>query len=264
MWQVAESDKRLVRYLLGDLSVEERDQFEELYFDDDALHDRLLAVEEELVDAYVSGDLSAGQRESFENFFLRSPERHEKVKFARALARFGERQTRSANETPSTAPPVQRSKLSLRELFDFSGFRWQFAFAGAALLIILAGATIWLNNGTSSRPVVSVTLFSFYRGGGDNLVSVPPGRHTVQLQLNLPADEYPSYRLAIRPAASDNSIEKHGLKSRVMPDGTRAVIASFPSEALHPGDYTLRLEGEGSNGEIQQVGGYVFRVERAQ
>ena len=270
MWQVAESDKQLIRYLLGDLSGEERDLFEDRYFQNDALHEQLLAMEEELVDAYVLGELSVEQRQSFEHFFLRSPERHEKVKLARALARFGGKQARSIAQAPSgILPTVQRPERPLPSFFDFTSFRLRFAFAGAALLAILVTFVIWQSGRQSqvwnSRPVLSFVLFPFYRGSGDgNLVSIPLGPHTIRLQMNLEADQYPSYRITIRAVAANNSIEKRGLKSRMMPEGKRAVIASFPSEVLPPGDYTLRLEGESSNGEVESVGGYGFRVERAQ
>jgi hypothetical protein len=270
VWQVAESDKKLIRYLLGDLSAEERDLFEDRYFQDDALHEQLLAMEEELIDAYVLGELSAEQVRSFEQFFLQSPERDEKVKLARALARFGEAQAHSTVQAPSgILPTVQRPERSLRSFFDFTSFRLQVAFAGAVLLGILVTFVIWQNGRQrqvwTSRPVLSFVLFPFYRGSGDgNLVSIPLGPHTIRLQMNLEADQYPSYRITVRAVVANNSIEKHGLKSRMMPEGKRAVIASFPSEVLPPEDYKLLLEGERSNGEVESVGSYGFRVERAQ
>jgi hypothetical protein len=82
-----ESDKPLIRYLLGELSSREQDEFEDRYFADSALHEQLLAVEDELIDAYVRGDLSAQRLDHFEYWFLRSAERREKLKFAKALTR---------------------------------------------------------------------------------------------------------------------------------------------------------------------------------
>ena len=87
MWHEFDSDKALIQYLLGELSPEERDAIEDRYFVDDALHEQLVALEEELIDSYVAGDLSAEQRAHFEEWFLRSAERGEKLKFARALSR---------------------------------------------------------------------------------------------------------------------------------------------------------------------------------
>jgi hypothetical protein len=105
-------------------------------------------------------------------------------------------------------------------------------------------------------------LFPYYRGEG-NLVAVPPGPHTIQLQLNLDVDEYPSYRVTV-PLNANESLEQHGLKSRTMPDKQRAVIVSIPSGALPPGDYKLSLEGERTARGGEPIAQYQFRVEQAQ
>jgi tetratricopeptide (TPR) repeat protein len=86
--QEAEVDERLIRYLLHELPSEEESEIEERYFSDSALHERLLVVEDELIDSYVGDELTTGRRERFEEWFLRLPERREKVEYARSLARY--------------------------------------------------------------------------------------------------------------------------------------------------------------------------------
>jgi hypothetical protein len=66
----------------------DRDRFEDKYFADDNLHEQLLAVECELIDAYVHGELSASERRHFEDRYLATPEGREKVAGARALDAF--------------------------------------------------------------------------------------------------------------------------------------------------------------------------------
>jgi len=82
--QKCTEDYALINYLLGELSETERDRIEDGYFADDGLHERLLALEDELTDCYVRGELSPKQRQHFEEWFLRSPERKERLKFTRA------------------------------------------------------------------------------------------------------------------------------------------------------------------------------------
>jgi anti-sigma factor RsiW len=86
VWQKNSDDDALIKYLLGELSDQGRDQIEDKYFADDAFHERLLVLEEELTDSYVREELSPEQRQHFEKWFLRSPERVERLAFARALA----------------------------------------------------------------------------------------------------------------------------------------------------------------------------------
>jgi hypothetical protein len=316
VWQVAESDKELMRYLLGQLPVERRDRLEEHYFEDDTLHEKLLAIEDELIDAYLLGDLSADDNQSFENFFLRSPERSEKVRFARSLHQFTEREIGSTPKFPILSSvvrlePVQPSpaiepmtnrlgpvhgrqqvnnilrdsgndsnKTASRGLFNLR-FPFGFAMAFAASALILVSAIIWVSRTrrevmsaeqtepsnirhettASPPPVASFVLFPYFRGSSEeNTVSVPAGPHTIELKLALQSDEYRSYRFELRDSDGKKIIETRDLKSQVMKDGTHAVTASFPSNLIPAGDYSLRLEGETANHNGQPVGGYGFRV----
>jgi anti-sigma factor RsiW len=74
-----------VRYLLGELPTSDRDRFEDEYFAHDDLHEQLLAIECELIDAYVRGDLSPSERGHFEGRYLATSEGRERVARARAL-----------------------------------------------------------------------------------------------------------------------------------------------------------------------------------
>jgi anti-sigma-K factor RskA len=84
----SDSDELLVRYHLGELSPEEREAVEDLFFADDAFHEQVLAAEEELIDSYVHGELSTEQNKHFEDWFLQADDRRQKLEFAKALARY--------------------------------------------------------------------------------------------------------------------------------------------------------------------------------
>lgn len=81
-------EEPFVRYLLGELSAPERDQFENEYFADDAVHEQLLAMECELIDAYVRDDLSSGERRDFERRYLTTSEGRERVERARLVCAY--------------------------------------------------------------------------------------------------------------------------------------------------------------------------------
>ena len=78
-------DEQIVRYLLGELSEEERSRLEGLYFADPDLLERLVAAKEVLIDDYVGGRLSGRRLELFESHFLASPERRRRVETAKAV-----------------------------------------------------------------------------------------------------------------------------------------------------------------------------------
>src|ERR1044072_6678852 len=85
MWYET-ADEMTVRYLLGELTESEQDRFEEQYLTDAAVHEQLLAIECELIDAFVRGDLSEEERRHFESGFLTTSERRKRVSLAQTLA----------------------------------------------------------------------------------------------------------------------------------------------------------------------------------
>src|SRR5262245_46647800 len=77
--------EEMTRYVLGELSEEEQQRIEEIYFTDPAFLQDLLAARNELVDAYVEGNLNSAERGRFEDKLRLSPALVEKVEFTKAL-----------------------------------------------------------------------------------------------------------------------------------------------------------------------------------
>jgi len=73
------------RYLLGELTDEEKHKIEERSLTDGDYRERLQITERELIAAYVSGNLTLDKRERFEKHFLCSGERLEKLRLAESL-----------------------------------------------------------------------------------------------------------------------------------------------------------------------------------
>jgi hypothetical protein len=88
---IIELDKKLTRYLLGDLSERERIEIEDRYLSNAEFFDELVVAEDELIDDCVRGRLSRKDRELFEQNFLTSAARRERVKSSRALMEFADK-----------------------------------------------------------------------------------------------------------------------------------------------------------------------------
>jgi hypothetical protein len=129
-------DKKLTHYLLGDLSEAERVALEDLYLGDQDFFDRLLAVEEDLIDDYAQGRLSKRESRLFEENFLTSPERRDRVRAARALSRFVD------------AERVARVKSSLPErmlsYLRLGSTPLRFAVSAAMLVLFVGVAGMWI------------------------------------------------------------------------------------------------------------------------
>ncbi|HKX31462.1 MAG TPA: hypothetical protein VJ302_27495, partial [Blastocatellia bacterium] len=83
----ADNDRIIIKYLLNDLSEEDRAQLEEAYLRDESLFDQIQAMEEELIEDYVKGRLSGYERERFEQHYLASREQRARVETVRQLDR---------------------------------------------------------------------------------------------------------------------------------------------------------------------------------
>src|SRR5687768_15033349 len=88
--------KTLTKYLLGELSAEERTSVAERYFEDDDWFEELLDVENELLDKYGRGSLNENEREAFRLYVERLPDGQQKEAVAKALTQFtGEEKARA-------------------------------------------------------------------------------------------------------------------------------------------------------------------------
>lgn len=129
-------EKKLTQYVLGELSPEERLELENRYIADADFFDHLLAAEDDLIDDYAQGRLSNRESILFENNFLISPERRERVRAAKVLARFIE-----ANQVVSEKVSLRKRILSYLEI---NSTLTRLAFATAMLLLVVGLAVIWI------------------------------------------------------------------------------------------------------------------------
>jgi hypothetical protein len=84
--EAAKTDTAEMRYLLGDLSEDEKIRMEEGYFSDDSSFEEIELAEDELIDSYVRNQLSPEEQRQFKVKLLGSLRLRERVNFASALA----------------------------------------------------------------------------------------------------------------------------------------------------------------------------------
>jgi hypothetical protein len=99
-----------IRFLLGEMSAEERERFEDQSINDDDLFQSVAETENDLIDLYAMGALSQSEQERLERSFLADPERRERLPFARALVALPPRETSTSVREPSLSqnPPLIR------------------------------------------------------------------------------------------------------------------------------------------------------------
>src|SRR5262245_7657646 len=145
MKQTQESEDLIERYLLGELSVEERTALENEYLVDKVRYDQVCRIEDDLLYRYARGEISQADRERVERQYLTNPWRRRHLEFAKALAQVidGELATRSAAKRTSDVswrPQLGALPHSLRGVLRLVP-------AIAALLVVSGGS--WLAIETS-------------------------------------------------------------------------------------------------------------------
>lgn len=102
-WQ-PEEENRIRRFLLHDTTPEETQQVEEKLLRDDEFAERLLLIEDELIDDYARGTLPEAELRLFERGFALTPPRRQKLIIAQELVRYA---TRRELEAAGVAPPAE-------------------------------------------------------------------------------------------------------------------------------------------------------------
>jgi len=133
--------ERLQDYLLGLLPEEEVERLDEESIADDDVAARLSAVEDDLVDAYITETLDQSTRARFETVYLMSPQRRDKVKFARRFLAAVDRMSTPSGGAVSaaTGPERVRTFPSKPEVIKpqerRATFNWAFATAAASMAL---------------------------------------------------------------------------------------------------------------------------------
>lgn len=143
----------LRRYLLGELTLEERVLIEERMFLDDEYVQLARAAEDELVDDYANRELTTAERERFETHFLAQPGHRDDLRIAQALKRFLDSEAESPAAAHAPGPIASRADSGVAARPAGKGFasflpslfgrRAALGFSFAAALVMLS-VVAWL------------------------------------------------------------------------------------------------------------------------
>ena len=267
---VPETERRIVRYVLGQLTSPELEEVEDRLLVDQAFFEQVEAVEADVCDDYVAGRLSAADRAAFDARLSGDAGLQRRVAFARALA--------------AAAPSRTRTAM------------WWWA-AAAALVVATAGA-IWFARdrtadvptlatgpapGTAAPPIASppraagqprvtpappnvlatITLFGpVVRDAAEmTVVSIPSGDGLVRVQVALQdGDEFPAYRAQITKQSGAPVFVADRLAPSTTASG-RTVVADLSAASLPNGTYQISVYGLRAE-EASRLVTYPFRVTR--
>jgi hypothetical protein len=287
-----EQEQTILCYLLGELTAAEQEQFEDEYFADPQLFQRLQEARNDLIDAYVRGDLSAAQHARFEQYFLASPHRRERVAIAQAIKQIEE----PATPQSSVSRPVETPKFSLLDWFTF---RPRLILA-LALLLFVVGLIWWLRPTKSPAPtivqhtpplpsataspaaseslpaplpspsppaykpvVATIKLLPVLVRDNEEtkLLTIPAKAEIVELRLETEASPQRRYQIHLRTPEGREILRTNG---RVVSARQTELTIMFrvPAKQLRPADYVVHLRGVNAQGETVDLSKYYFRLDK--
>jgi anti-sigma factor RsiW len=289
----------LTRYLLGELSPEDRGRLEKEYLANDELWESLTSAENDLIDSYVRGALPERERTQFEQHFLDSPERYEQVEMAKLLMDPAIRQSIKAT------PIEEHGRQGWRQgrLVAIAPHHAMRLGIGAAVAcgLLLAVLTAFLvrqnrhlqaelgqiqsqqivlqrhleqlehqtsnataGETTSPKIVAALLTPGMVRQPGQEggLLRIPDTASSVLLMLDLRRDQYRQYRVVIETPDGQRVIRVEGLTSQPGKNGGRIVSVALAPETLKRGDYLIILSGQNARGIIEVIDSYSLSVIR--
>ena len=264
MTKQGHSKQDLIEYLLGSLSETEAERFDALSVSDKDFADELSAVETDLVDAYVQGELTGQTLTRFEGHYLASPLRREKVEFARELQSYGRNYGAKTIEPAGVAATPERAHAGFLAWLGFftkqsRAMRWGLA---AAAAVLMTAGTWWIFHAGGNPAMASFVLKPQMRGRDQiTMVSVTSRITELVIQLQLEADDYAKYQVALKEAATGTELWRSGMLTTANLGGSKTVEVRVPARLLQSKIYSLVVSGIGRDGTTELVGDYPFRAE---
>jgi hypothetical protein len=258
-------DAFLREFLLGNVTDEERGRIEDLFLTDPQAKERVLGVEQDLIEDYLEGTLTTADRERFVSRYAQTPEQRRRLRITKSIKDW------AIAETASSAR-AKRSGWS-----SFFGFRPAFAIPIAATaMIVIVVAAIWLSrragHSAIEQELAQLNASSILREGPVSLELAPVTVRSAesQAQLNrhpsenevvelrllwIQKERSPSYQATIRRVGDNQSYNVPNLQPE--PDG-KAVRLKLPAHFLSKGTYQINLSG--ADGSASSSEEYQFTV----
>lgn len=247
------------QYLLGWLDSETRGQFEERFLTDANFKERVLLIEDELIEDYVDGSLTESERKSFLKRFLSLPQQRQKVELARALDSHARKLDPAIS--PQASESDEQSKPSSAVRQAVSGSKWfipssgllkplAYGFGGVIVLALLFGGWKYIQQQRLQRRHSAIERELAQLNTGTELTNTASPLAASIFQLTLEPDRAtrggdPSRRQAEPPqVVITNNIELVQFRLALRtdePQSYRALLRmdanqeSFPVDDLKPG-----------------------------
>ena len=270
------TDAVLREFLLGKLDEEEDARIESLFLTDSEAREKVLVVEQELIEDYLEDSLPPEDRQKFLWRYGQTAEQLQQLRITKAIKDWAVRENASqAVPTELSTWQRLRARLRLRPVFVIP--------IAVTAMIAIVVACVWLNsrmkragieqelaqlNSPASLREVPEQMFPFnlspvaVRSTEPQIVIKRPAAATAIIELHLPwiqKERYPRYEAEIRRVGGEESFTIPNLQAEN--NGRYEIRLRFPARLISRGQYQIRLSGIDSSGAAGTSEEYVFSVD---
>ena len=245
----AENEEAIVRYLLAEMSDEDRSWIEERLVHEPSFFDVVASVEDELIMQFVRGELDSHKLSRFNEVYMNAPAKRARVEAARVW-RQAAREAAVAGKARLAIPVWLRFATVAAATAVIAGMLWRAPRKPPAQPQPNAVAPAQFTENTSYASFLLEPGLT--RSSGGTQIKVPAGISEVHFELVAADSSAHKTYIAVlgtpeRPAAWTGPVSAKDA----------SFLAVVPAKVLRPGDYTLELQGDG-----EDVATYSFRVAR--
>ena len=229
------TDSRLREFLLGKVSDEERERIESLFLTDPHARERVLGVEQDLIEDYLEDTLTGDDRERFVSRYAQTDDQRRKLRITKSIKDW------AITKMPAEPVAVSRLRIWFKPAFIVP--------VAAVVLIAIVIAVIWVRTNSAierelaqlnaptnttaasvQRELSPVTV----RGAGPQ-TQISAAAGVVELRL-IQKERYPSYTATIRRLDDRASYTVRNLQA-----GGEAVRLLLPAHFLTRGVWQITL-----------------------
>ena len=269
------TDAVLREFLLGKVGDEEAARIESLFLTDSEARERVLVLEQELIEDYLEDTLTPDEREKFLLRYGQTAAQLQQLRITKAIKDWALRESSKKQIVPVAISTWSRlrARLRLKPVFVIP--------IAVTAMIAIVCAAVWLN-GRMKRAAIEQELAQLNTPA--SLREVPPQMVSMELppitarsleqgrefkkstdsqtlELRLPwiqKERYSMYQADVRRVGGDESFTIHNLP--VENEGSSTIRLRLPARILSRGQYQVRLSGIDSGGIAGITEEYSFTV----
>jgi len=272
------TDALLREFLLGKLDDADRERMEGLFLTDSATRERVLALEQDLIDDYLEDSLSQKDKERFLSRYAQTDEQRRQLRITGAIKDWAVREARAPHPAAPTVSVWSRIWTWLRLKPRFV------APIAITIVIAIVLAIVWLNSREEQRKHLAIEQELAQLNSPASMREVPPqitpfdlrpvsvrsGPPQAELEipveirfieLRLPwiqTERYPMYQAEVRRVGDREAFTISSLQAES--NGGYTIRLRLRAQMLTRGDYQIMLTGVSTDGSAKTREEYSFVV----